>query len=165
MTLRDVMVRSSGRFKASVLGGYERGERAISVKRFVALAQFYGIPADRLLAEALTLINPAGREEVVIDLSALRLVGGEEGRVVAEFVHRIRSERRDYLGEVVTLRAGDLEVLSLASGRSPEDLRRRLEPALRPPRRPREGAPETGAEDPSAAIRRSGRSSGPARPG
>ena len=36
-------------FKASVLGAYERGERAISVPRLQRLARFYSVPVDQLL--------------------------------------------------------------------------------------------------------------------
>ena len=40
---------SSQEFKASVLGAYERGERAISVPRLQRLARFYNVPVDQLL--------------------------------------------------------------------------------------------------------------------
>jgi transcriptional regulator with XRE-family HTH domain len=49
LTLRDVETASGQEFKASVLGAYERGERAISVPRLQRLASFYGVAADRLL--------------------------------------------------------------------------------------------------------------------
>src|SRR5207244_4441372 len=45
-TLRDVHVRSRGRFKPSAVGGYERGERAISLDRFSQLAELYDCPPD-----------------------------------------------------------------------------------------------------------------------
>src|SRR5881296_2522548 len=50
LTLRDVRVRSGGRFKPSAVGAYERAERAVSLERFVSLARIYSVPADRLLA-------------------------------------------------------------------------------------------------------------------
>ena len=40
---------SQQEFKASVLGAYERGERAISVPRLQRLARFYHVPVDQLL--------------------------------------------------------------------------------------------------------------------
>jgi len=39
LSLHDVEARSSMEFKASVLGAYERGERAISVPRLLRLAR------------------------------------------------------------------------------------------------------------------------------
>jgi transcriptional regulator with XRE-family HTH domain len=38
LSLHDVEARSGHEFKASVLGAYERGERAISVPRLIRLA-------------------------------------------------------------------------------------------------------------------------------
>src|SRR5207245_8870976 len=49
LSLHDVEARSNLEFKASVLGAYERGERAISVPRLLRLAEIYEVPADQLL--------------------------------------------------------------------------------------------------------------------
>jgi len=125
------MIRSAGRFKPSVIGGYERGERSISLSRFCELARFYGVPPDRLLAEVMAELAPESRGEVVIDVNKLTLVLGDEGRTVAEFVHRVKMQRGDYLTDVITLRSGDLEALSLAMGESPSSLLRKLRPAVR----------------------------------
>lgn len=48
-SLHDVERSSNGDFKASVLGAYERGERAISVARLDALAKLYGVPLAAML--------------------------------------------------------------------------------------------------------------------
>src|SRR5947199_7553308 len=49
LSLQDVEAASDQEFKASVLGAYERGERAISVPRLQRLARFYNVPVDQLL--------------------------------------------------------------------------------------------------------------------
>src|SRR4029079_18152279 len=49
LSLQDVEAKSALEFKASVLGAYERGERAISVPRLQRLARFYDVPVDQLL--------------------------------------------------------------------------------------------------------------------
>src|SRR3954447_5182299 len=49
LSLQDVEASSDQEFKASVLGAYERGERAISVPRLQRLARFYNVPVDQLL--------------------------------------------------------------------------------------------------------------------
>src|SRR6476620_2045000 len=56
LSLQDVEAASAQEFKASVLGAYERGERAISVPRLERLARFYSVPVDQLLP----------RDEIVI---------------------------------------------------------------------------------------------------
>jgi transcriptional regulator with XRE-family HTH domain len=67
LTVYDVERLSNGRFKPSSLGGYERGERAISMQRFCELAEVYGVRADRLLLDALA--RAAAAERVVVDLT------------------------------------------------------------------------------------------------
>lgn len=118
-----------------MLGAYERGERSISLSRFCELAQTYGIPADRLLADVFARLEPAGRQEIAIDLNLLTLIPGEEGKVVAEFVHRLKSQRGDYMTDVITLRSGDIEAISLASSQAPSTLLHTIQPAVRPPLR------------------------------
>src|SRR5689334_21498401 len=49
LSLQEVEAKSNQEFKASVLGAYERGERAISVPRLKRLARFYAVPVDQLL--------------------------------------------------------------------------------------------------------------------
>ncbi len=61
-SLGELESYTGGEFKASVVGAYERGERALSVQRLVRLAEVYAVaPADLL---------PAGNSErgVLIDL-------------------------------------------------------------------------------------------------
>jgi transcriptional regulator with XRE-family HTH domain len=131
LTLRDVADLSERRFKPSALGGYERGERAISLERFWELAGVYSVPADRLLGEVLDRIDPEGRVEVLVDLSQLELIPGDEPRIAAELVERVVRLRGERLGGAVALRAGDLEEMALASRMTPAELVRRLEPAVR----------------------------------
>lgn len=63
-SLGEVEAHTDGEFKASVVGAYERGERAISAQRLVRLADAYRINATELLPLS-TGKDPA------IDLNAL----------------------------------------------------------------------------------------------
>jgi transcriptional regulator with XRE-family HTH domain len=130
LTMHDVMALSAGRFKPSVLGGYERGERTLSIDRFCELAQLYGFPADRLLAEAMARLDPDGRTELVIDLNRLELLEEPDRSAVSELVQEVRAKRNDYLSEVVTLRSGDVEALALERRLQPSKLLSRLRPAM-----------------------------------
>ena len=49
LSLHEVESQSDQEFKASVLGAYERGERALSLPRLDRLAQFYRVPVEQLL--------------------------------------------------------------------------------------------------------------------
>src|SRR5918999_3858535 len=76
LSLQDVEAASTQEFKASVLGAYERGERAISVPRLQRLARFYSVPVDQLLPrdDGPGFGNTAETE--VVDLTE-----GRQGRV------------------------------------------------------------------------------------
>lgn len=81
----DVESHTGGEFKASVVGAYERGERAISVQRFVSLSGVYGTPASDLL--------PVPSEGgLVIDLDAL---ADEDGDLVERYLAAIQMMRKN----------------------------------------------------------------------
>src|SRR5579875_3373463 len=87
LSLQAVEAASHHEFKASVLGAYERGERAISVPRLQRLARFYNVPVDQLLPRDLGPEGPkwdATNEDGTIDLrdeSSNSLRSGDDGRV------------------------------------------------------------------------------------
>ena len=69
LTLRQVGEGSLGVFKPTVVAGYERAERTISLERFCALCTFYGVAPTQLLAE---IEEALGRSpERLVDLSQL----------------------------------------------------------------------------------------------
>src|SRR3954464_3546997 len=89
LSLQDVESASGQEFKASVLGAYERGERAISVPRLQRLARFYNVPVDQLLpADEGPDFAAAGRgsvdldSTVTIDLRRLEGLTGPEAAML-----------------------------------------------------------------------------------
>jgi len=66
LSLKDVERLTEGRFKPSTVAGYERGERSISVSRFLSLARFYSTHPDEILSDALSLIRHGDMEVVVV---------------------------------------------------------------------------------------------------
>ena len=138
MTLEDGRRRSGNHFKPSALGSHERGQRGLSLERFCELALLYGMPPDQLLADVLRSITTTGAVEVVIDLDRLSRSRGPEITLLAEHVDRVRSLRRDYLTNVITLRSGDVEALAGRAQIRPVELLARLAGLLH--RAPRPGA-------------------------
>jgi transcriptional regulator with XRE-family HTH domain len=131
LSLHEVQTRSGNEFKASVLGAYERGERAISVPRLMRLAELYEIPADQLLA-ASQLGRTARRQEsnatgFTVDLEQLATVEGGEAAVVRRLVQRLQVQRQDFNGRVITIRSDDMKLLATILGRDQADLERHLE--------------------------------------
>jgi len=137
LSLHDVEARSGQEFKASVLGAYERGERAISVPRLLRLAELYRVPADQLLPRALAdadidLTESASSsmsqsEGFTIDLVRLHEIDDEDAAVVARYASTIQLQRQDFNGQMLTIRHDDLRVLAAVMGRSPDELGGRLE--------------------------------------
>lgn len=136
LSLHDVEARSSLEFKASVLGAYERGERAISVPRLLRLAEIYEVPADQLLPRdfdgEISLVESAGGSvdqsgSFAIDLVRLHDVDEPDAQIISRFASSIQLERQDFNGRMLTIRRSDLRVLASCMGRSLEDLGARLE--------------------------------------
>lgn len=134
LTLHDMQKISRGSFKPSTIAGYERGERMISLERFRALAGLYRVPADRLLAEALTESNGLP-ERLVIDLDRIARLPEPERMIVAEHVHGIRTRRGDFVSTLVPLRSRDLDSIALSARLNVRALLDRLRPALASGRR------------------------------
>ena len=128
LSLHDVEARSELEFKASVLGAYERGERAISVPRLLRLAEIYEVPPDQLLPRGsdveINLTQGAVELDVafVIDLVRLNALDDPEAQVLARYASTIQLQRQDFNGRLLTIRRDDLRVLAAVLGRKPEEL-------------------------------------------
>ena len=121
LSLQEVESESEQEFKASVLGAYERGERAISVPRLQRLAHFYNVPVEQLLPpedldiEVLDLTDRRlGRldEPIVIDLTRLETLDAPEASMLARYLQMIQVQRQDFNGRVLTVRSDDLRAIA-----------------------------------------------------
>ncbi|HYI61917.1 MAG TPA: transcriptional regulator [Acidimicrobiales bacterium] len=120
LSLQDAEEASSQEFKASVLGAYERGERAISVPRLQRLARFYNVPVDQLLPRDrtgeddvldLTIAAP-DRRKIVIDLTRLDALSGVAAEMLTRYLTMIQVQRQDFNGRVLTIRRDDLRAIA-----------------------------------------------------
>jgi transcriptional regulator with XRE-family HTH domain len=121
LSLQEVEAASSQEFKASVLGAYERGERAISVPRLQRLARFYSVPVDQLLpaddgpefdalgeVERMSLPDP----KIALDLTKLEGKQGPEYGMLTRYLKMIQVQRQDFNGRVLTIRNDDLRAIA-----------------------------------------------------
>jgi transcriptional regulator with XRE-family HTH domain len=113
LTLHDIEAQSGGRWKAVVVGSYERAARAMTVVRLAELADFYGIPVRELLPKTPTDRPAAIGPNLVIDLQLLSALPPEQVGPLARYAAAIRSQRADYHGRVLTLREEDLRSLAV----------------------------------------------------
>jgi len=126
LRLQDVEERSAGRFKAVVVGSYERGDRAVSAHKLAALAAFYAVPLVELL--------PEDREARPDDLHAVARVAVDrlqdraddpEVAPLLRLVEHVQHLRDDH-GPVLSLRSDDLRTIAVALGVQPDELDRWL---------------------------------------
>jgi transcriptional regulator with XRE-family HTH domain len=149
LSLQAVEAMSEQEFKASVLGAYERGERAISVPRLQRLAKLYDVPVDQLLPPddmAVTRwgVNGSaedhdpqdgrrpksagsGTDKVAIDLTKLHTVSGPERDLLRRFLSMIQVHRQDFNGRMITIRAEDVRAIACLFGVTPDSMGTRLD--------------------------------------
>lgn len=138
VSLQAVEASSNQEFKASVLGAYERGERAISVPRLQRLAQYYNVPVDQLLPKGSGPEPdwaPRGRTEngveaddgkVIIDLTRLDQTPVPERDLLSRYLAMIQVQRQDFNGRMLTIREDDLRAIACLFDTRPDLLRRHL---------------------------------------
>jgi transcriptional regulator with XRE-family HTH domain len=149
LSLQAVEATSNQEFKASVLGAYERGERAVSVSRLQRLAKLYGVSVDQLLPNETDATRwwmskdaegsgtapperPAAQpwqnsDTVTIDLTRLRDVSGPERDLIRRFVSMIQVQRQDFNGQLITIRSSDVRAIACLFGMTPDAMGRRLD--------------------------------------
>ena len=126
LSLQEAEEASEQEFKASVLGAYERGERAISVPRLQRLARFYNVPVDQLLPRDenpgfrpdedgvvdLTRAAPEPPRKITIDLTRLDELHGTAAEMLTRYLAMIQVQRQDFNGRMLTIRRDDLRAIA-----------------------------------------------------
>jgi transcriptional regulator with XRE-family HTH domain len=107
--LQEVEKRSESEFRSSVLGAYERGERAISVQRLFRLASLYRVDVAHLIPSSEE--SDSQEDGASIDLDAISGVDEEVSDVIDRFLVAIQMRRRGGSGEMA-VRQADLELLA-----------------------------------------------------
>ncbi len=129
-SMGDIARSSLGRFSVSALGGYERGERDISVEKLVELAAAMHVRPEDLIARALERLTPKTRTEAVIDLRLLSDTKGPAADAVGRHARRIQLGRGDLFADVITIRSGDLQVIAADAGLEASTLLDAIRPAV-----------------------------------
>jgi transcriptional regulator with XRE-family HTH domain len=114
MTLKEVEEKSGGVWKAVVIGSYERCDRALSVKKAINLANFYQVPLDELLGLNIDKKTQT-REKITLDIRATNNQGSSDAELISvrNFATLICARRRDWNGEVLSIRNSDLATIGL----------------------------------------------------
>ena len=127
LSLHGVEDKSEGRWKAVVVGSYERGDRAVTVQRLAELADFYGVPISELLPDApaaSAASEPPPR--LILDLEKLQRIPADRSAPLARYTATIQSQRGDYNGRVLSIRQEDLRSLAVIYDETPSQLTEQL---------------------------------------
>lgn len=114
LTLEEFEKFTGGEVKAVVLGSYERGTRAISLARLQELANIYEVPLEYFFTEPKIALNS---ERLTFDLRRIKSRDDLDETIVGlrRYLSSIVTKRRDFNGEVLTLRESDSEILSFVA--------------------------------------------------
>lgn len=109
-SLQDVERYSNGKWKAVVIGSYERSDRAISLKKAISLLEFYQVPITELFPQSAEAVSASN---FTLDLRKVNLEQNQSGEVLQKFAKMISNRRKDWNGQFLSLRNNDLQFLSL----------------------------------------------------
>lgn len=126
LSLHGVEEKSHGRWKAVVVGSYERGDRAVTVQKLAELADFYAVPVSELLPDASPAAAAEPPQRLVLDLERLGLVPAEKAGPLARYAAAIQAQRGDYNGRVLSIRQDDLRTLAVIYDEAPSQLAEQL---------------------------------------
>ncbi len=128
LSLQGVEEKSNGRWKAVVVGSYERGDRAVTVQKLSELAAFYGVPMSELIPGGGQF--GAARElssKLVVDLERLHELDTEEAAPLSRFVATVQAQRGDYNGKMLSIRQDDLRTLAVIYAEAPSQVVDRMQ--------------------------------------
>ena len=109
-SLQDVEHHSNGKWKAVVVGSYERSDRAISLKKAIALMDFYQVPISELFPESTAKIIA---RSITLDLAKINASLVPQTEKLRNFTRVLSNRRKDWNGYILTIRDNDLAFLSL----------------------------------------------------
>ena len=109
-SLQDVEHHSNGKWKAVVVGSYERADRAISLKKAISLMQFYQVPITELFPEITTEVSA---RSISVNIAKLESTADHQAQTLRKFTKSISNRRKDWNGQILTIRSNDLQFLAL----------------------------------------------------
>ncbi len=132
LSLHGVERKSAGKWKAVVVGSYERGDRAVSVQRLAELADFYGVPVSDLLPPDDSPFASGGGggstplNRIVLNLDKVAALQDPNAEVLRRFTSSIQRQRGDLGNRNLPVRHEDLRTLALMYDTTIEALTERL---------------------------------------
>ncbi len=121
LTLVQAARLSKGQISAIALGSYERGDRAVSARKLITIANLYEVPISELF-EAPRNFMP--EEQVSIDVRKILTTSNPAAQKITEVLRNIARMRGDWNGEVISLRGQDINNFQVFTGLTPEEIKK-----------------------------------------
>jgi transcriptional regulator with XRE-family HTH domain len=125
LTLKQIEIKSRGKWKAVVIGSYERGTRSLSVAKAEELANFYGVPLSAFFTERELHSEHNLSGGLTFDLRKLRqsiATSDQFSSQVYDLLNWIARKREDWNGEILSLRSGDIDTLMILTKKNKVEL-------------------------------------------
>ena len=119
LTLAQVAALSKGQLSSIALGSYERGDRAVSANKLILIAELYSVPVTELFAPSEVYMSET---RVSVDIRKILTTTNPVAQKLAEVIRNIARMRGDWNGEVISLRALDLNNLLVFTGLSVQQI-------------------------------------------
>jgi transcriptional regulator with XRE-family HTH domain len=119
LTLVQAAKLSKGQISAIALGSYERGDRAVSARKLITIANLYEVPISELF-EAPRNFMP--EERISIDIRRILSTSNPAAQKFTEVLRKIARMRGDWNGEVISLRGQDVNNFQVFTGLTTEQI-------------------------------------------
>ena len=119
LTLVQAAKLSKGQISAIALGSYERGDRAVSARKLITIANLYEVPISELF-EAPRNFMP--EERISIDIRRILSTSNPAAQKFTEVLRNIARMRGDWNGEVISLRGQDVNNFQVFTGLTKEQI-------------------------------------------
>jgi len=120
LTLTQAAKLSKGQITAIALGSYERGDRSVSARKLITIANLYEVPVSELFEASLNFMPD---ERISIDLRKILTTSNPIAQKITEVLRNIARMRGDWNGEVISLRAQDISNFQVFTGLSGEQIK------------------------------------------
>jgi len=119
LTLIQAAKLSKGQISAIALGSYERGDRSVSAHKLIMIANLYLVPISELFQAPQTFMSS---ERISIDVRKILMTSNLSAKKITEVIRNIARMRGDWNGEVISLRAQDINNLEVFTGLTSEQI-------------------------------------------
>ena len=121
LTLVQAAKLSQGQISAIALGSYERGDRSVSASKLFVIANLYDVPVAELFESPKKYM---AEERISIDIRKILMSLNPEAQKITQVIRNIARMRGDWNGEVISLRANDINNLEIFTGLSEDQIQK-----------------------------------------